>query len=189
MRRVFLLLVAVRLRAAGQRPRAAGVPEPMCSVQGWAWRHRARPERAAWPEHSWPPRQGLPLPPPRCGTAPRSRHRGLWERLWQSAFSRRCLISQGRTTLNCNLGRTKEGNTSRISFFITSCVTEGFYPAVVESFVLLSDIGGAKQPRWQSGRMVQPTSARKLVPHPAVADLALMIHAFLAPASGLLLPL
>lgn len=39
--------------------------------------------------------------------------------------------------LNCSLGRTKEGNTSKISFFITSSISQSCYPADVESFVFL----------------------------------------------------
>lgn len=146
-------------------------------------------QREPWVRHSW-------LPLCRCGTARRSRRgrgigicgRGFSNRL----FSQRHLISQvckGRITPNRNLGRAKEGNTSKISFFVTSSVTEGFYPAVVESFVFLRDVGRAKQPRWRNQHTVQSTSGQKLVPHPAATGLALMIHTFLTPASGLLLPL
>lgn len=112
---------------------------------------------------------GLPLPQHRCGTVWRSRQgrsigicgRGFSNRL----FSQQHLISQvckGRITLICSLGRTKEGNTSKISFFITSSVPQGCYPADVESFVFLSGVGseransqGDKTNPWFSPRLVR----------------------------------
>lgn len=95
---------------------------------------------------------GLPLPQHRCGTVWRSQQghsiricgRGFSNRL----FSQQRLISQvckGRIALNCSLGRTKEGNTSKISFFITSSVSQSCYPADVESFVFLLVSGQGRQ--------------------------------------------
>lgn len=94
---------------------------------------------------------GLPFPQHRCGTAWRSQQgrsiricgRGFSNRL----FSQQRLISQvckGRIALNCSLGRTKEGNTSKISFFIISSISQSCYPADVESFVFLSGVGSER---------------------------------------------
>lgn len=95
---------------------------------------------------------GLPLPLHRCGTEWRSWQgrstricgRGFSNQL----FSQQRLISQvckGRIALNCSLGRTKEGNTSKISFFITSSVSQSCYPADMGSFVFLSGVGSRGQ--------------------------------------------
>lgn len=95
----------------------------------------------------------------------RSQHRDLWATFQQSALSQQHVIPQVckvRITLNCSPGRTKEGNTSKISFPITSSVTEGFYPAVVESFVFLRELGGANSQGGKTNTWFSPTLVRSL---------------------------
>lgn len=115
--------------------------EAIYPARGWAL-SPAQGDSLGWSTAG--PSAGLPLPQHRCGTACRSQQghsigicaRGFSNRL----FSQQRLIPQvckGRVALNCSLGRTKEGNTSKISFCITSSVSQSCYPADVESFVFL----------------------------------------------------
>lgn len=139
---------------------------------------------------------GLSLPQHRCGTAWRSQQghsigicgRGFSNRLFSPAASN--LSSLQRKNCSELQPRQNQGRKHFKDFLLYNILHSSGLLSCRRGVLCVSQwcwARGGEEPRWQNKPMVQPTSGQKFVAHPEATDLALIIHTFLAPASGLLL--